>query len=81
MDEKQLIALVQDIDNHLSDDMFSKENVSERMSNFLNEEGNMDFSNAISYSISESRTYSQNLIVGILLRSGLVDKMEFDMKD
>ncbi|WP_432718066.1 hypothetical protein [Staphylococcus equorum] len=81
MNEKQLIALVQDIDNHLSDDMFSKENVSERMNNFLNEEGNMDFSNAISYSISESRTYSQNLIVGILLRSGLVDKMEFDMKD
>lgn len=79
MTEKELWALLQDIDNHLSDDMFSLENVSKRLKPFKNDDGEVDYINALNFCISESRVYSQNLIAGALLRSGLIDKMESDM--
>ncbi|WP_147641424.1 hypothetical protein [Staphylococcus nepalensis] len=81
MDKQQLFDLIQDIDNNLSGDMFSEENVSKRLQKHLNEDGNLEYIKAIPYCISESRTYAQNLIMGVLVRSGLIEHMKSDLKD
>ena len=52
-----------------------------RLQKHLNEDGNLEYTNAIPYCISESRTYAQNLIMGVLIRSGLIEHMKSDLKD
>ncbi|MEX6218592.1 hypothetical protein [Mammaliicoccus sciuri] len=80
MTEKELWDLIQNIDHHLSDSMYSLENVSERLKPFKNDDGTIDDINVLNFCIRESRIYSQNLMAGVLRRSGLMEKMKSDIE-
>ncbi|WP_436875354.1 hypothetical protein [Mammaliicoccus sciuri] len=81
MTEKELWDLLQNIDNHLSDVMYSNENIAKRLEPFKDKDGNVDYINGLNFCISESRIYSQNLIADVLIRSGLIDKMDSGQND